>query len=114
MVEDDIFACASGEIVDGLEDLVGDAVQFESGVQGDDCVVAEGARDAVAVGRGGGESAGINAVRKEPHASLGFQAMQQVGEGAAMHVFPVALAGFPDREQRSVLGVLRERNFRFH
>ena len=59
MVEDQIFACASGEIVDGLEDLVGDAVQFESGVEGDDGVVAEGARDAVAVGRGGGQGAGI-------------------------------------------------------
>ena len=50
VVEDNVFACASGEIVDGLKDLVGDAVQFEGGVEGDDGVVAEGVRDAVVVG----------------------------------------------------------------
>jgi hypothetical protein len=83
-------------------------------VEGDHGVIAEGAWDAVAVRRGSGVGAGIDTVRKEPHASLAFQAMKQVGEGAAMHVFPVALAGFPNREQRSVLGVLSERNFRLH
>jgi hypothetical protein len=97
-----------------LEDLVGDSVQFEGGVEGDDGVVAEGARDAVAVGRGDGEGASIDAVRNQPHAALGFQAMKQVEEGAAMHVFPVAIAGFPDREQGSGLGVVGERNLRLH
>ncbi len=114
MVEDDVFPCASGEIIDGLEDLVGDAVQFECGVESDDGVLVEGARDVVAVGRGGGEGADIDAVRNEPHAALGFQAMKQVEEGAAMHVFPVAIAGLPDREQRSGLSVLGERNFGLH
>ena len=98
VIEDDVFACASGEIVDGLEDLVGDAVQFESGVEGDDGVVAEGAWDTVAVGRSGGEGASVDAVCKEPHAALSFQSMKEVDDGAAMHVFPIAIASFSDRE----------------
>jgi hypothetical protein len=56
--------------------LVDEAVQFEGGVEGDDGGVAEGERDAVAVGRDGGEGAGVDAVSNEPHAALGFQAMK--------------------------------------
>jgi hypothetical protein len=99
MVEDDVFSCAGGEIMDGLKDLIRDALQFEGGVEGDDGVVTEGVGGAVAVERGGGKSAGIDAVRNEPHAALGFQWMKQVEYGAAMFVFLVEVAGFPKRSK---------------
>ena len=59
-VEDNVFARSPREIVDGLENLIRNAVQFEGGVESDDGVVAEGVGDAVAVERSGGKSAGID------------------------------------------------------
>ena len=40
-VKDHILAGASGEIVDGLKSLVGEPVEFERGMEGDDGVVPE-------------------------------------------------------------------------
>lgn len=83
-------------------------------MQGHDGVVTEGLRDAIAVERGGGESACINTVRNKPHAPLVFQAMKQVKDRATVLVFAVEVAGFPDGEQGSRLGVLGEGNQRVH
>ena len=39
-VKDDVFPWPQREEVDGVEDLIGDAVEFEGGVEGDDGVLA--------------------------------------------------------------------------
>jgi hypothetical protein len=48
-VEDYILAGASGEIVDGLKSLIGEPVEFERGMEGNDSIFPEGCRNAVAV-----------------------------------------------------------------
>jgi hypothetical protein len=93
-VEDDVFPCARREIVDSLKYLIRDALQFEGRVEGDDGVVAQSVRDAVTVGGGGDERAGIDAVGNEAHAALSFEAMQQVQDRAAFLVLPVEVPGF--------------------
>lgn len=99
VVEDNIFACASGEIVDGLEDLVGDAVEFEGGVEGDDGVVAKSEGHAITVERQSGERSGIDSICYESDAALDFQAMEQIQDGAIARILLIPLACFPERKQ---------------
>jgi hypothetical protein len=61
-VEDHVFAGASGEIIDGLKSLVGEPMEFEGGMKGDDSIFPEGRRNAVAVQGRGGEGSRVNSV----------------------------------------------------
>ena len=51
VIEDHVFSRARGEIVDGLENLVGDAVPFERGMKRNDGIVAKREGNEIAIGR---------------------------------------------------------------
>ena len=61
-VKDHIFAGASGEIVDGLKSLVGEPVEFERGMEGNDGVVPERRRHTIAIQGSGCEGSGVDSV----------------------------------------------------
>lgn len=83
-------------------------------MQCDDGIASECVRDAIAVEGDGGESTGVDTICNEPHTALVFQPMKLVRDGAAIFVFPVAVAELPDCGQGSRLGVLGEGNLRIH
>jgi len=61
-VKDHILAGASGEIVDGLKSLVGEPVEFERGMEGNDGVVPERGRHTIAIQRSGCEGSGVDSI----------------------------------------------------
>jgi hypothetical protein len=61
-VKDHILAGASGEIVDGLKSLVGEPVEFERGMEGNDGVVPERRRHTIAIQGSGCEGSGVDSV----------------------------------------------------
>jgi hypothetical protein len=81
-VEDHILAEARGEIVDGLKGLIGNSMEFERGMEGDDGVVPECGGDTIAIQGNCGEGAGVDAVGYLPHAVLFFEALEQIQKGA--------------------------------
>ena len=78
IVKDDVFAGAGGEIIDGLEDLVRDTVQFEGGMKRDDGVAAQGVGHAVPVERNTDEGPRVNSVGNQTHTALPFEAVKLV------------------------------------
>jgi len=77
-VKDHVFAGAGGEIVGSLKGLVGETVEFESGVEGDDRIFPEGCRNAITVQRSGGEGSRIDSVGYLPDATLMFEPVNEV------------------------------------
>jgi hypothetical protein len=108
-IEDDILAEARGKIVDGLESLVGDPVEFERGVESDDGVPSEGAGDAISIQGNCRESTGINAVCYLPHAALFFQTLEQVQKRTISLVLLIEPTRLIERKERCGLGELGER-----
>ena len=79
-VKDHLLAEASGEIVDGLKSLVGEAVEFESGMEGNDGIFSEGSWHAVAVQRSCGECSRVDSISYLSDTTLAFESVEQVQE----------------------------------
>jgi hypothetical protein len=105
-VEDHILAEASGEIVDGLKDLIGKSMEFERGMEGDDGVVPERGGDTIPIQGKWGECAGVDAVRYRPHAALVFEALEQIQKRAIALILLIQLARLVERKEGRGLGEL--------
>lgn len=105
-IEDDILAQARRKIVDGLESLVGEAVEFKRGVESDDGVPSEGAGDTVSIQGNCRESTGINAVCYLPYPALFFQALEQVQKRTISLVLLIEPTRLIKREDGCGLGEL--------
>jgi hypothetical protein len=81
-VKDHVLAGARGEIVDRLKGLVGETVEFERRMKGDDSIFPESCRNAVAVQRSGGKFSYIDSVGYLPNAALLSEPVDEVRQGA--------------------------------
>jgi hypothetical protein len=81
-VEDNVLAGLRRKIVDGLESLIGDAVQFKCGMDSDNGIVTEGERHAIAVQRRGGVRSRVDAVRYGPDPPLTCKPVELIQYGA--------------------------------
>jgi len=105
-VKDHILAGASGEIVDGLKSLVGEAVEFESGMEGDDGIFSEGSRHAVAVQRSCGECSRVDSISYLSDTTLVFESVEEVQKGAISFILIIELTRLVEREEGRGLGKL--------
>jgi hypothetical protein len=85
-VKDDISARTSGEIVDGLKSLIGDSVEFESGMDGQDGVFAKRGWHTIAIQRSCGEGSGVDSVGYLAYAALFFESLKEVQKGATASI----------------------------
>ena len=108
-VKDHILAGASGEIVDGLKSLVGEPVEFERGMEGDDGVVPERGGDTIAIQRHCRQGAGVDAVGYLLNAALFLEALEEVQQGAIAIILVIALARLFERKEGRGLGELGKR-----
>src|SRR6266436_2883630 len=108
-VEDHIFAEPAGEIVDGLKGLIGESMEFERGMEGDDGVVAERGGDTIPIQGKCGEAADVDAVRYLPYAALFFETLEEVQKGAVAVILVIALTRLVESKEGRGLGELGKR-----
>jgi hypothetical protein len=85
-VKDHVLSGATGEIVDGLKSLIGEPVEFERGMEGNDGVVSEGSWHAISIQRSAGECSRVDSVGYLPDSILVFEAVQEIQKGAISRV----------------------------
>jgi hypothetical protein len=108
-IEDDILAEASGKIIDGLEGLIGEPVEFERRVEGDDGVISERAGDTIPIQGNCGEGAGIDSVGYLSYTALFFETLEEVQKGAVAVILVIALTCLFESKEGRGLGELGER-----
>jgi hypothetical protein len=108
-IEDDILAEASGKIVDGLEGLIGDPVEFERRVEGDDGVISERPGDAIPIQRNCREGADVGSVGYFSYTSLFFETLEEVQKGAVAVILVIALTCLFESKEGRGLGELGKR-----
>jgi hypothetical protein len=109
-VKDDIFAGTSGGIVDGLKSLIGESVEFESGMEGKDGVCAKKRGwHTIAIQRGRGEGSGVDSVGYLAYAALFLESLEEVQKGATASILIIKTADFVEREEGRGLGELGKR-----
>ena len=108
-IEDDILAEASGKIVDGLKGLIGDPVEFERRVEGDDGVISERPGDAIPIQGNCREGADVGSVGYLSYTSLFFETLEEVQKGAVAVILVIALTCLFESKEGRGLGELGER-----
>jgi hypothetical protein len=88
-VKDHILAGASREIVDGLKSLVGDPVEFERGMEGNDGVFSESSWHTIAIQRSGGECSRVDSVSYLSDSILVFESVEQIQKGAISFILVI-------------------------
>jgi hypothetical protein len=114
VIEDHVFSRARGEIVDGLENLVGDAMPLECGMKRNYGIVSKRGGNQIAIRRRRGKRSGVHAMRQLPNATLALQTVQHIQDGTAMRIPCEALSSFLQGKQRRGLSKVGEGDMWIH
>lgn len=105
-IKDHILAGAGGEIVDGLKSLVGEPMEFERGMEGNEGVFPEGSWHAIAIQWSGGECSRVDSVGYLSDSILVFESVEEVQKGAISLILLIEPTRLFERKEGRGLGKL--------